>query len=315
MKYQKHAMPGVVILVVLLIFLLVLRWSSNDKELIRIIVVKAPIKITIQATGNVEPLNKVELLPPIAGRIDKILIKEGQTVKEGETIAWMSSTNRAALLDIARNRSPQGYEEWKEMYKPTPLIAPVDGLIISKKIVPGQTVTQETILFEMSDILVVRAQVDETDIDKIKKNMKAELTVDAYPDRIFKAHVNHIGLQSELVNNVNIYHTELFLENPSDVLRSGMTANVNFIIQFKPEALVIPNWAVQGHENEEIILLNAKKKEQKISLGMADEKFVEIISPIQEGSEFYIRKTGVSVPSQNRLPNSPFDHKKKKQKK
>ena len=61
----------------------------------------ASIQTTITATATVQPQNRLEIKPPINGRIDQILVQEGEMVKTGEVLALMSSTERAALLDAA----------------------------------------------------------------------------------------------------------------------------------------------------------------------------------------------------------------------
>jgi macrolide-specific efflux system membrane fusion protein len=52
------------------------------------------------------PQNRLEIKPPIAGRAEEVLVNEGELVKAGQIIAWMSSTDRAALLDAARAQGP-----------------------------------------------------------------------------------------------------------------------------------------------------------------------------------------------------------------
>ncbi len=51
---------------------------------------EGPIQGTVEATGSVSPLNRVEIKPPISGRIEKLLADEGDSVKEGQVLAWMS---------------------------------------------------------------------------------------------------------------------------------------------------------------------------------------------------------------------------------
>ena len=126
------------------------------------------IQTIITATATVQPQNRLEIKPPINGRIDKILVEEGEKVKIGQTLAWMSSTERAALLDAARARGPDEMKYWEDVYKPTPLIAPIDGDVIVSKDEPGQTVTSSDVVVVLSDQLIVQAHVDETDIGKIK---------------------------------------------------------------------------------------------------------------------------------------------------
>lgn len=305
LKNRKLILIASLCVVLLLVFATKIFNGKKSEELVLVKVAKTPLVITIQATGNIEPMNKVELLPPVAGRIDKILAEEGDRVEQGKVIAWMSSTNRAALLDISRSRNPSEYVEWEKMYQPTPIIAPVSGRIISKKTVPGQTVSAQSVLFEMSDQLIVRAQVDETDIEKIKHNMKALITVDAHPHKEFKARVDKIGHQSELVNNVNIYSIELALEESADDLRSGMTANVNFVIAEKEKAFVIPVWAAEGREEESYTILDSHKNPKQIQLGLSDGKNVEILSAIKEDEEIYIPKFDLKLEEKGSSPFFP----------
>ena len=103
-------------------------------------VTRGDLKQIVQATGNVEPLNAVAILPPLTGRIDKILVLEGTYVKKGQVLAWMSSSDRAALLDMARSQGAAEIKYWESAYMATPIVSPSDGLIVSRNIVEGQTV-------------------------------------------------------------------------------------------------------------------------------------------------------------------------------
>jgi macrolide-specific efflux system membrane fusion protein len=67
---------------------------------------EGPIEETVEATGTIVPLNRVEIKPPIAGRIERLLADEGDSVREGQILAWMSSDDRAAILDAARAQGP-----------------------------------------------------------------------------------------------------------------------------------------------------------------------------------------------------------------
>src|SRR5262245_5012268 len=77
------------------------------------------ISETVEATGEVMPLNRVEIKPPIAGRIEKLLMDEGDRVRAGEILAWMSSTDRASIIDAARAKGPDEVKKWQDTYKPT----------------------------------------------------------------------------------------------------------------------------------------------------------------------------------------------------
>src|SRR5580693_1185372 len=70
------------------------------------------IQDTVQATGEVLPLNRVAINAPVAGRINQLLVAEGDSVKAGQILAWMSSTDRAAILDAARAQGPDAFKKW-----------------------------------------------------------------------------------------------------------------------------------------------------------------------------------------------------------
>ena len=78
------------------------------------------IEVLITTTGTVQPQNRLEMKPPISGRIEEILVREGSNVKKGEVVAWMSSTERAALIDAARSKGGETLQYWEDAYKPTP---------------------------------------------------------------------------------------------------------------------------------------------------------------------------------------------------
>jgi membrane fusion protein, macrolide-specific efflux system len=215
-------------------------------------------------------------------------VEEGTEVKRGQVLAIMSSADRAVLLDNARSKGPEEVKYWEEAYKATPIIAPANGLIISRNVVEGQTVSPDTDLYDLSDRLIVQAAVDETDLGKIRGNQRAEVTVDAYPDKIFIAHVRLISHQSTKVNNVVTYYVQLDPDDVPGTLRAGMTANVNFIVQEKKNVLMLPAWAVKGAEKTKISAkvfdkANKKPAPRDIMLGASDGTQVEVLSGLKEG--------------------------------
>lgn len=306
MKKKSWLIAGLAVVVVAGgTFLLLSQKSGRSQKvaLKEVLAERGDMKVTIQATGGVEPKNKVVILPPVAGRVDKILVDEGMTVKSGQVIAWMSSTNRAALLDFAMTKSKEEVKKLEEAYLPTPVIAPVTGLIVKKSVVSGQTVNQTTTLFEMSDILIVRAQVDETDISKIKMGMVAEVTVDAYPGNVFRAEVTKIAHQSDLVNNVNIYSVELTLIKKDAQLRSGMTANIDFILEEKNDVIRLPVWALSGSDGKRADVFNADGTIRHLTLGISDGKFAEVTAGVTENEKVFVKPLKID---QDQLGKSPF---------
>ncbi len=274
------------------------------------------IRTFISTTGTVQPQNRLEIKPPISGRIEEILVREGQKVKVGEILAWMSSTERAALLDAGRAQGEEALRYWKEAYKPTPLIAPINGEVIVRAVEPGQTVTSSDAVIVLSDRLIVNAQVDETDIGKVKPAQPAVISLDAYPQVRVKAKVSHISYESRIINNVTIYEVDILPERVPEVFRSGMSANVNIIEKIKENVLLVPLDAVKQDKEGNFVLLstgiNKKYVRRRVELGISDEKNVEIISGIDIKNKIIIEIPEYlpSKRSSGRNPFMPFGKKK-----
>ncbi|MEQ1666714.1 MAG: efflux RND transporter periplasmic adaptor subunit, partial [Bdellovibrionales bacterium] len=166
---------------------------------------KGNITLKVLATGSVQPENRLQIKSPISGRAETILVKEGQKVSKGDTLAWISSSERAVMIDSARAQGPSEIKKWEEIYKATPIIAPLGGTIILRNIEPGQTFTTSDALFVMADRLVVSTQVDETDLAQIFLKQKAKIVLDAYSEQSFEAQVSQLAYEAKTVNNVTTY--------------------------------------------------------------------------------------------------------------
>jgi macrolide-specific efflux system membrane fusion protein len=190
------------------------------------IVRRDDLEISVQATGTIQPENRLVVKPQIAGRIDEILVQEGQKVRAGQVLAWMSSNDRAALIDMARSAGAEEQKRWEDIYKPSPVIAPLGGIIISKQVERGQTIGTGDTVFVISDRLIVLAQVDETDLGKISLGQPVEIRVDAYSDQVVTGKVIRIAYESKQVNNVTIYEIRILPDEVPSFMRSGMTTSV-----------------------------------------------------------------------------------------
>lgn len=248
------------------------------------------IQTTITSTATVQPQNRLEIKPPINGRIDEILVKEGDRVKAGQTLAWMSSTERAALLDAARSRGPEAVKYWEDVIKPAPLISPIDGEVIVSQDEPGQTVTSAEAVLVLSDRLIVQAQVDETDIGRIRVNQQANIVLDAYPDKPIPGHVEQIAYESQTINNVTVYMINVLPESVPPFFRSGMSATVNFKMDERTNVLKLPLDAVKKKGGRSYVFRrqNGTIKAIQVQTGLENSSEVEIMSGLSEGDELVI---------------------------
>jgi HlyD family secretion protein len=133
----------------------------------------------------------------------------------------------------------------------TTILAPVDGVVVSRQVDVGQTVAaslQAPILFTIAQDLTkmqVETSVDEADIGRLKLDDRASFTVDAFPGETFTGTVTQIRKAPQVVQNVVTYTVIVGVANPSGKLMPGMTANVKLVVAQKANALKIPNAALR----------------------------------------------------------------------
>ncbi|MDP2928291.1 MAG: HlyD family efflux transporter periplasmic adaptor subunit, partial [Candidatus Omnitrophota bacterium] len=290
--------------------------ADTDNIVREIMVTRGSIQTIISTTGTVLPKNRLEVRPPVGGRIESILVKEGQQVKAGTTLAWMSSTERAALLDAARGQGEEKLKYWQEAYKPIALLAPIDAEVIVATTQPGQTVTTLDAVIVLSDTLIGRAQVDETDIRKIKLGQRAQIILDAYPDTKINASVEHMYYESRTVNNVTIYEVDLIPESIPDFFRSGMNTTINFVENSKEGSVIIPVETVYRDKDESFVLIKKEGQSdllrQPVKLGISDDKFIEVISGVSEKDIVVLKNKKFVLPKSDNgsSPFTPFGQKK-----
>ncbi len=129
--------------------------------------------------------------------------------------------------------------------------SPIDGIVISRQVDMGQTVAaslQSPILFTIAEDLSrmqVEADVSEADVGQIQPDQDVEFTVDAFPDKKFKAKVRQVRNAANSTQNVVTYTIVADVQNESLLLRPGMTANVTIIVAEVSDALKVPNAALR----------------------------------------------------------------------
>ena len=268
------------------------------------------IQLTVTTTGVVEPQNRLEIKPSISGRIEEILVKEGSVVKKGDILAWMSSTERAALVDAATSQGSQAQQYWEDVYKRTPIISPIDGKVIVRSFEPGQTITTSEPLLVLSDRLIVSAQFDETDIGRIKIGQKAVITLDAYPQNKINGMVDHIAYESELVNNVTIYDVDILPEDVPEFFRSGMSANVEVIENARQDVILIPIGAIQDEEGKKFVMIKKRQgngsEKRQIEVGLSDTNNAEIISGLSASNIVIVKGQKYSPIRRGETGTNPF---------
>jgi HlyD family secretion protein len=136
--------------------------------------------------------------------------------------------------------------------------APISGRIINKSVEQGQTVaaslSSPTIFTIAQDLSKMRilANVDESDIGQIKEGQKVKFTVQTYSDKEFYGSVTQIRLQATTVSNVVNYTVVIQADNTEKYLLPGMTATVDFYVNNRTNALLLPNAALRFEASDKL---------------------------------------------------------------
>jgi len=141
----------------------------------------------------------------------------------------------------------------------TVIKSPIDGIVISRNVDPGQTVAASMnapVLYQIAADLTkmqVLANIDEADVGKIRPGQRVEFRVDAYPIDVFTGMVQQVRLQPTVVQNVVVYSTVIAVPNPQLKLKPGMTASpVTIEIARKSDVLRVPAAATRFRPTEEM---------------------------------------------------------------
>jgi len=140
----------------------------------------------------------------------------------------------------------------------TIIMSPIDGIIILRSVDVGQTVQANyqspTLFIVAADLTKMKctANIDESDVGKIRPGQNVRFRIDAYPTDTFTGKVIQVRLQPIVVQNVVTYGTVIEVPNPELKLKPGMTANVQIEIAKKTDVVRVPNTAIRFRPTAEI---------------------------------------------------------------
>ncbi|HEY8903772.1 MAG TPA: efflux RND transporter periplasmic adaptor subunit [Chthoniobacterales bacterium] len=155
----------------------------------------------------------------------------------------------SAEADVRQAKANVGADE-SDLQK-TAIRSPIDGIILTRNVEPGQTVAATMTapeLFVVAENLKnmkLEVAVAEADIGRVKAGQQATFFVDAWPDRSFQATVKKAEYGSAVTDNVVTYKTDLEVSNDDLSLRPGMTATAEIAVAEAKNVLTVPNAALR----------------------------------------------------------------------
>ncbi|MCS7241126.1 efflux RND transporter periplasmic adaptor subunit [Candidatus Caldatribacterium sp.] len=177
--------------------------------------------------------------------------------------------------------------------------SPLSGLVLVVNVEEGDFVSSGTsatggtspvVVADLST-MKVDVPVNEVDIPKVKVGQKARITLDAFPGKVFMGEVVSVAYQGRTTENVVTYDTTVHLPNPEGLLRAGMTANVEIIVEEKENVLLVPASALREEGGKSFVFVKnaqGQPERREVVLGVRSDTFVEVVEGVREGEEVFL---------------------------
>jgi HlyD family secretion protein len=261
------------------------------------------------------------------------VVAQEQTMEDGVKVA-QAQLNVANSLLTANQAQVKQYAAALQSamldLEHTNIIAPVDGVVVSRNVDVGQTVAASlaapTLFLIAQDLkkMQVDTNVSEADVGRVQVNQPATFTVDAYPGRVFRGAVTSIRKAPINVANVITYDAVIGVSNEDLKLFPGMTANVKILVNQRQNVLKVPNAALRYHPASEtesagagvrkgaapekaVWVLGANNKERRVvvTTGETDGTYTEVMqSDLNDGDPVIVAALAKATPTSGGSPGS-----------
>jgi len=199
---------------------------------------------------------------------------------------------------VAESRATLDQLEQQLSY--TTIVAPIDGLVLSRDVEIGDAVSSILVLGSNATLVMtlgdtsqvyVKGKVDESDIGRVYLGQPAKIKVESFKDKTFDGKVTKISPMGVEKDNVTTFEVRASIDNPSGELKAAMTANAEIILEEHHGVLIVPEGAVIYDKDKkasvEIPDPNAKdgKRKTAITVGISNGAKTEVLSGLKEGQQ------------------------------
>jgi len=174
-----------------------------------------------------------------------------------------------------------------------PVRATVDGEVANLAVAAGQQVETTTValMIKSQAETWISLAVNETDINELKPEQKAVVTIDALDDKEYEAEVKRVDEVGTVESGVVTFNIYLSLNEPDLMVRQGMTAQVEITIQEKQDVLVVKNEAIKPYLGGKAVQIIGKAGNliyKPVEVGIRGVNKSEIVSGLEAGEEIVI---------------------------
>ncbi len=264
--------------------------------------------IYARINGNLETvdvnLGSIVRTGGVLARVDSVepydQVQQMSATYENAKVAYVRSKNLLTRnliskqdvdnLDAAMKVAKANYELSKTRLSYTRITAPFPGIITRRYLDPGTYLaSSSTPLFQLMfiDSLKIVVSIQENDVPRITRGMKAEIRVDAYGDKTFLGTVTRLADALDLATRS--MPVEIDIPNRDHLLKPGMFATVTLVFGEHPNAVTVPTMAIQKDDTGPFVFVadNNTAKRIRIQLGIEQGTKTEVLTGL-DGSESVI---------------------------
>ena len=202
-------------------------------------------------------------------------------------------------------QSKASLNQFEEQLGYTTIVAPMDGVILSRDVEIGDAVSSILVLGSTATLIMtegdinevyVQGKVDEADIAHVYMSQPARIKVESFRDRFFNGKVTKIAPLGVEKDNVTTFEVRVSIDNPGGELKANMTANAEILLDEHKGVLTVPENAVMydGQKNASIEIPDKKQKEGKrkipVKVGLSNGSITEILSGLKEGDQVVLQQ-------------------------
>jgi len=237
------------------------------------------IRDIIYFNGDIKAQDEVDVFPKVPGKLVENRVKEGDQVKKDQIVAMV-------------DRDITGMK-----YELSEVDSPISGTIAKVYNDPGAGLSPPTMSMSMGTPIVRIVKVDKVKVlidipeyqtSKLRKDLPAKIRVDAFPDREFPGNVSMITPVVDPLTRTT--RAEIEIPNPGHLLRPGMFARVNLIVNEKKNLVIAPMRALLKIESKDyaFVIENGIAKRKELKLGIREEEKIEVISGLSRGENLVV---------------------------
>jgi HlyD family secretion protein len=202
-------------------------------------------------------------------------------------------------------QSQASLKQLEEQLSYTTIVAPMDGVILSRDVEMGDAVSSILVLGSTATLVMtegdinqvyVQGKVDEADIAHVYMNQPARIKVESFRDRVFNGKVTKIAPLGVEKDNVTTFEVRVSIDNPGGELKANMTANAEILLDEHKKVLTVPENAV-SYDNQKNAFVEIPDKSQKegfrkiqVKVGLSNGSVTEIASGLKEGDQVVLQQ-------------------------